>query len=145
MFLPWQTSYRHKTTTTFYGNLIHWIFGSKSVVFFTFEPPHEKKQQQQNDIRPVWSESLLCAQCLAKDPSFLHADSEAWSDWAGAQANLSLRWAHMSFCWFDHAVAHFLLIPPQWNDRFHVWCIWLAYLSSGPQYHKSKSSRPILR
>ena len=29
-----------------------------------------------HSIRPVWSESLLCAQCVAKDPSFLHADSE---------------------------------------------------------------------
>ena len=27
-------------------------------------------------IRPVWSESSLCAQWVAKDPSFLHADSE---------------------------------------------------------------------
>ena len=43
---------------------------------------------------PVWSESLLCAQWVAKDPRFLHADSEDWSDWEDAQANLSLRWAH---------------------------------------------------
>ena len=27
-------------------------------------------------IRPVWSESLVCTQWVAKDPSFLHADSE---------------------------------------------------------------------
>ena len=27
-------------------------------------------------IHPVWSESSLCAQWVAKDPSFLHADSE---------------------------------------------------------------------
>ena len=27
-------------------------------------------------IRPIWSESSLCAEWLAKDPSFLHADSE---------------------------------------------------------------------
>ena len=27
-------------------------------------------------IRPVWSESSLCAQWVAKDPIFLHADSE---------------------------------------------------------------------
>ena len=25
-----------------------------------------------------------------------------WSDWANAQADLSLRWAHRSFCWFWH-------------------------------------------
>ena len=28
-----------------------------------------------------------------------------WSDWADAQADLSLRWAHMSFWWFCHAAA----------------------------------------
>ena len=27
-------------------------------------------------VRPAWSESSLCAQWVAKDPSFLHADSE---------------------------------------------------------------------
>ena len=25
---------------------------------------------------------------------------------ADAQADLSLRWAHMSFCWFYHEAAH---------------------------------------
>ena len=55
-------------------------------------------QNQQNEcapIRPVWSESSLCAQWVAKDPSFLHADSED-SDQicTDAQADLSLRWAH---------------------------------------------------
>ena len=28
-----------------------------------------------------------------------------WSDWADAQADLCLRWAHISFCWFCHAAA----------------------------------------
>ena len=68
-----------------------------------FEPRHEKtnkmgmypaKTQISLDIRLVWSESLLCAQCVAKDPSLLHADSEDLSDWADAQADLSLRWSH---------------------------------------------------
>ena len=49
------------------------------------EPPHDKtnnvavrsgKTQISLGIRPVWSESSLCAQWLAKAPSFLHADSE---------------------------------------------------------------------
>ena len=34
------------------------------------------KTQISLGIRPVWSESSLCAQCIVKDPSFLHADSE---------------------------------------------------------------------
>ena len=51
----------------------------------TFEPPHDKtnkmtvhpaKTQISLGIRPVWSGSSLCAQWVAKDPSFLHADSE---------------------------------------------------------------------
>ena len=42
------------------------------------------KTQISLGIRPVCSESLLCAQWVAKDPSFLHADSEDWSDWADA-------------------------------------------------------------
>ena len=52
---------------------------------------------------------LLSAQRVAKDPSFLHADSEDSDqtgrmprlirDWADAQADLSLRWVHMPLCW----------------------------------------------
>ena len=80
----------------------------------TCEPPHDKtnkmtvrpgKTQIGLGIRPVWPESLLCAQRVAMDPSFLHADSEDWSDRADAQADLSLRWAHMPFCWFCHEAA----------------------------------------
>ena len=43
-----------------------------------------------------------CAQWVARDPMSLHADSEDWSDWA----DLSLCWAHSSFCWFFRSVAH---------------------------------------
>ena len=32
-----------------------------------------------------------------------------WSDWADAQADLSLHWAHMSFCWFSHMAVHIRL------------------------------------
>ena len=50
-----------------------------------FEPRHDKtnkmrvrpaKIQISLGIRPVWSESLLCTEWVAEDPSFLHADSE---------------------------------------------------------------------
>ena len=46
-------------------------------------------------------QSLLCALWIAKDPRLLHADSED----SDAQADLSLRWAHMPFCWFCHEAA----------------------------------------
>ena len=43
----------------------------------TYEPPVcPAKTQISLGIRPVWSESSLCAHWVAKDPSFLHVDSE---------------------------------------------------------------------
>ena len=38
------------------------------------------------------------------------AHSEDWSDWADSHADLSLRWAHRSFCWFCHWTAHFMSV-----------------------------------
>ena len=45
------------------------------------------KTQISLGIRPVWSESSLCAQWVAKDPRFLHADSED-SDQTGQMPRL---------------------------------------------------------
>ena len=47
----------------------------------------------------------------------LNAQWRLWSDWANAQADLSLRWVHRSFCWFCHDEtaqllnASFLVMP----------------------------------
>ena len=45
------------------------------------EPPHDKTNKvtvcpAKTQICPGWSESSLCSQWLAKNPSFLHVDSE---------------------------------------------------------------------
>ena len=45
------------------------------------------KTQISLGIRPVWSESSLCAQRIAKGPRFLHADSES-SDQTGRTPRL---------------------------------------------------------
>ena len=45
------------------------------------------KTQISLGIRPVWSESLLCVQWVAKDPGFLHVDSED-SDQTGRMPRL---------------------------------------------------------
>ena len=66
------------------------------------------KTQISLGIRPVWSASSLCTQWVAKDPRFLHADSEDWSDWADAEADLSVRRAHRSFGWFCRAASYLL-------------------------------------
>ena len=39
-------------------------------------PARPAKTQISLGIHPVWSESLLCTQWVAKDPTFLQADSE---------------------------------------------------------------------
>ena len=58
---------------------------NKIYLFEENEPPHDKtnkvavrpaKTQISLGIRPVRSESSLCAQLVAKDSSFLHAGSE---------------------------------------------------------------------
>ena len=70
---------------------------------------HPAKTQISLGICPVCSESLLCALCVAKDPTFHHADSKdsdqtgrrLGGDWADAQADNSPHWAHRSFCRFS--------------------------------------------
>ena len=55
-------------------------------------------------------------QWVAQDPSSLQADSDDWSNWADAQADLSLRWAHTPFCRFSHALAHLSMLKG--NNHF---------------------------
>ena len=66
------------------------------------------KTQISLGIRPVWSESSLSAWRKIGSLATHWAHSEDWSDWADAQADLSLRWAQRSFCWFCHEAAHLL-------------------------------------
>ena len=49
------------------------------------------------------------------DPRFLHVDSEDWSYWTDAQADLSLRWVDRTVCWFGRALAH-------------LWTLWYTVL-----------------
>ena len=74
-------------------------------------------QNQQNDWvqqrhSSAWAsvqsdQSIRCPNKKAWVLSYpLSTQRRLWSDWANAQADLSLRWAHMPFCWFCHAAAH---------------------------------------
>ena len=72
------------------------------------------KTQIRLGICPVWSESSLCAQWVAKDPQLSSCGQRRlWSDWADAQADLSLRRAHMPHCWFCHVAAQFIYVDIQ--------------------------------
>ena len=70
-------------------------------------------------FRPVCSESSLCAQWVAKDPSFLHADSED-SDQTGRMPRLIWVFAGRTchFCWFYHEAAQVF----SWLTIFFLGC-----------------------
>ena len=74
-------------------------------------------------ICPVWLESSLCAEWVAKDPRILHADSDDGSDWVDAQADLSLRWAHRGIYRFCHAAAHILTCSCGKVFNFEICCL----------------------
>ena len=58
------------------------------------------KTQISLGICPVWSASLLCTQWVPKDKLSSCGQRRLWSAWADAQADLTLRWAHMPLCRF---------------------------------------------
>ena len=89
------------------------------VCAYSYEPHHDKtnkmrvrpaKTQISLGVRPVWSESSLCAQSVAKDPRFLHADSEdsgcGWPGWCGCPGWSESSLGAQPFCWFCHVAAH---------------------------------------
>ena len=100
-----------------------------------YEPPHDKtnkmtvcpgKTQISLGMRPVWSESSLCAHWVAKDPSFLYADSKD-SDQTGQVPRLIWvfpgRTCH--FVWF---VVRWLVCrrnSKQWRPGFRSSLIWV--------------------
>ena len=91
---------------------------------------HPAKTQISLGIRPVWSESTLCTQWVAKDPRFLHADSED-SDQTGCWSESSLG-AH-SFCWFCHVAVHFIGFVLLWRHEKNLVLVW--FLFYGPSTH----------
>ena len=66
------------------------------------------KTQISLGIRPVWSESSLSAWRKLGSIATHWAHGKDWSDWADAQADLSLHWAHTPFCWFCHEATQML-------------------------------------
>ena len=80
---------------------LHWSqYFSHLMAKPTKWPVRPAKTQISLGICPVWSESLLCAQLVAMDPNSSGGQQRLRSDWANAQADLSLRWTHMPFVGF---------------------------------------------
>ena len=91
-------------------------------------------QNQQSDCAPSedsdqpWHPSSLIrvfTVCMKKAWVLsypLSAQRKLWSDWVDTQADLSLRWAHMPFCWFCYDAAHFAYKPVSLPNWLHM--IW---------------------
>ena len=86
-------------------------------IILIFEPPHDKTNKMacapsKDSNQPGHPPSLIRILTVRMKKAWvlsypLSAQWRLWSDWADAQADLSLRWVQ-SFCWFSHEVAHFL-------------------------------------
>ena len=67
------------------------------------------KTQISLGICPVWSVFAVRMKKAWVLSYPLRTQRRLWSDWADAQADPSLHWAHMPFCWFCREAAQMLL------------------------------------
>ena len=84
-----------------------------------YEPVHDKTYKMacapSEESRSAWvfarsDQSLRCAlSWVAKDQSFPHSDSKDSDLTRRVRADVSLRWVHMPFCRFCHALANMIL------------------------------------
>ena len=95
--------------------LIKWCMFSCTDAFYNlhnYEEPHHDKTNKmtctQQRLRSAWHPSILIrvfTVCMKKPWVLsypLSAQRRLWSVWVDAQADLSLRQVHGSFCWFYH-------------------------------------------
>ena len=93
----------------------------------TIEPPHDKPNKMacapsEDSDQPGHPPSLIRVSSVRSMGSWgpklsSCGQRRCWSDWMDAQADLSLRWAHMPFCWFCHVAAQLL----QMSCRVGAW------------------------
>ena len=93
------------------------------------------KTQISLGILPVWPESSLCAQWVAKDPSFLHADSEG-SDQTGQRPRMIWDFAGCT----DHFVGFFM----QQLNRYLLFSLKL-HISALSEFFNAKHALMQLR
>ena len=101
------------------GNWCHQLY-TGAILYY--EPPRDKMNKVACLIR-VFAVRMKKAWVLSYP---LSAQQRLWSDWADAQADLSLRWAHMPLCWFCHKAAFIIrgLLFLVWHipEVFIFWC-----------------------
>ena len=104
----------------------------------SYEPHHDKTNQMicapsEDSDQPGHPPSLIRAFAVhLKIPWVLSyslsAQRRLWPDWADAQADLSLCWAHLPFCWFCRATTQLsrIYLGSKWQSP-HL-SAWYAFL-----------------
>ena len=97
-------------------------------LFSLYEPPHDKLNKMtcapsEDSDQPGHPSSLIWIFAVRMKKHWalnylLSAQWRLWADCADAQTDLSLRSAHMSFCWFCRAAAHTSLFS--WTSAIYV-------------------------
>ena len=110
------------------------------------EPRHNKtnkvtvrpaKTQISLGIRPVWSESSLCAEWVAKDPNFLRADSED-SDQTGRMPRLIWVFAERTVTLFAECTVTLLVLSYRGSNYLQLCLsVSLSAISSHLLFHNS--------
>ena len=120
------SSLNRSTLLPFHGHILDTSHCSSFMIITAvcldiwFEPTHDKTNKvacAPNEVsdQPGHPPSLIRVFAVRMKKAWilsypLSAQRRLWSDWADAQADLSLRWAHVPFCWFCHEVAHFFIV-----------------------------------
>ena len=124
-----------------------WGFLYEASSISIYEPPHDKTIKvacapSEDSDQPGHPPSLIRVFTVRLKKQWalsypLRAQRRLWSDWADAQADLNLCWAHSSFCWFCHEAAHIYCVCEQqrllldWANmqaRLSLYCLtmWLT-------------------
>ena len=124
-------TFRKKVSVKLITHVLWYLFNIRKVVILkleivacytgfrylhTFEPLHDKINKMawapsEDSDQPGHPPSLIRVFAVRMKKPWvlsypLSAERRLGSDWADAQADLSLRWAHMQLCWFCHEAAH---------------------------------------
>ena len=84
-----------------------WIFERALLnQHMTCAPPAPPPPRE--DFDQPWQSDVFAGHSLGSQGSITSSCRQwrLWSDWVDTHADLRLRWAHRSFCWFCRALAH---------------------------------------
>ena len=123
--------------------MLRYIYCLPSLGFLWYKPPHDKTNKiacapSEDSDQPRRSPSLISVFAVRRKKPWvfnylLNAQWRLWSDWADAQADLSLRWAHSHF---DGFVMRLLIYKPS-HDKTNEMACALSEASDQPGHPPS--------